>query len=317
MSPQKSFKLLAILLLIFLSACGGSQENQYQGYIEGENTYLASPYSGTLMQLGVQRGERVTKGQFLFQLDENPQIMLLKKGGQDIAQAKHMLNDLNEPLRPQEIAAIKAQIAQVEANISLAELRVKRYQHLYEKNASAKDTLDEAIENLTKQQKLKDQYVANLQLGEHGSRDEQIRAQEKKIESLTSEFEVAKWELAQKRMKAPNAGIIFDTYFTIGAFVGAGQAVLSLLSYDHVYAIFFVPKEDLARIKIGQEIMLSCDGCNKTEAAIVRYISPEAEYAPPLVYSRENHEKIVFRIKASVKDYQYFKPGLPVTVTVK
>ncbi len=52
----------------------------------------------------------------------------------------------------------------------------------------------------------------------------------------------------------------------------------------------------------------------KKNQATIRYISPKAEYIPPLVYSRENNDKLVFRVKASIEHPSQFKPGQPVCV---
>lgn len=300
-----------------ICGCHSSNKDHFQGYIEAENTYLASPYSGLLMVLAVHRGDLVKKGQLLFQLDRNPQAIVIDKSQQEIAEAKHVLQDLSNPQRPPEISAIEAQIAQVEANIDLAAVRVRRYQQLYDRKVGSKDTLDEAVENLKRQKKLKEQYQANLELAKLGSREEQIRAQQRKIASLTAQYEEAKWELDQKQKVAPEAGLIFDTYFTVGEFVAAGQAVLSLISAKHVYATFFVPVETLQRIKLKQQVGLRVDGLKQEGEGIIDYISPEAEYLPPLVYSRDNNDKIVFRIKARIPDYLNYKPGLPITVILK
>ncbi|WP_019215981.1 HlyD family secretion protein, partial [Legionella tunisiensis] len=113
---------------------------------------------------------------------------------------------------------------------------------------------------------------------------------------------------------APNDGYIFDTYYREGEFVGSQQAILSLLPPNNVHIEFFVPVEALTQLRRGQEISFLCDGCMKTSQATINYISPEAQYIPPLVYSRDNNDKLVFRIKAKLRYPDEFKPGQPVSV---
>ncbi|CEK09572.1 HlyD family secretion protein [Legionella hackeliae] len=306
---------LFLCAMVLLSACDRSPK-QYQGYVEGENIYLASPNSGILKQLFVHRGDQVKKGQILFQLDEDPQILVVKQYEADLVQAQKTLNDLEQPRRTPEIEAIKAQIEQTEARLKLAEIRVRRMQTLYAKQAIDKDSVDAAIARYKELQQLKIQYESNLQLARLGSRNEQVKAQQAQVISLTARLKEAQWQLNQKRMYAPAAGYIFDTYFQVGEFVANEQAVLSLLPPQYVRIQFFVPVDILPRLKRGQRIQFLCFGCSSRGTAVINYISPEAEYVPPLVFSRENNDKLVFRIKARIDQPEKFKPGQPVTVLI-
>ncbi len=304
---------LVMLFILTLLSCSRHEQAAYQGYVEGENIYLASPNSGILIKLAVQRGQLVKKDQFLFELDPNPQALAIRQYQVEIAQAEHVLKDLQNPRRTEEIAAIEAQIEQVDAQIELAQARLKRYQQLYERRVVAKDIYDEIVSRYQELVKNKAQYQANLNLAKQGSRIEQIRAQEAQIQALQVKLKEAIWQLGQKKLFAPAAGIIYDTYFREGEFVGSQQPVLSLLTPENVHIEFFIPVEQLGVLKIGQKVNFTCAGC-KPSQAIVNYISPEAEYLPPLVYSRENDAKLVFRIKANMMTFNQYKPGQPVTV---
>lgn len=307
--------ILIVLFSIGLFACSDSgQDHQFQGYVEGENSYLASPYSGILEKLLVSRGDQVKRGQILFQLDTEPQALEIQQASANLLQAQNLLKDLQQPRRLPEIAAIEAQIQQTSAQIELAEIRVARVQELLKRNAIDKDSVDAAIANLKEQQQLKAQYESNLALAKLGSRDYLITAQQAAVNSLTAKVSEMKWELAQKTIEAPNDGYIYDTYFREGEFVPAQQVVLSLLPPERVRIEFFIPISMLNAIKRGQEIHFLCYYCKEKAEATITYISPEAEYIPPLVYSRENTEKLVYRIKARIHDPNQFKPGEPVTV---
>lgn len=311
----KHYAILVLTLLLL--GCGHSGERSYQGYVEGDNIYLASPNSGILKELLVQRGQTVTKGQRLFQLDSEPQAQVIKQYASDLEQAKSLLKDLKNPRRAPEVEAIEAQIEQVNAQIKLTEIRVKRYQSLYQKNAIEKDRLDEILATYDQQKKLRDQYEANLTLAKMGSRSDQIKAQEAQIQAIAAKLNEARWQLAQKTVYAPAAGVIFDTYYRPGEFVGAQQAVVSLLTPENVHIEFYVPVEELARLSVGKKITFTCSGCQPDNPALISYIAPEAEYAPPLIYSRENYDKLVFRVQARFDNFHAFKPGQPVTVLLQ
>lgn len=307
--------LFAITVLL-LAGCGKPAPREYQGYIEAENVYLAAPYGGNLVSLDRVRGSRVQKGERVFELDSNPESIVVREREATLAEARRTLLDLQKPRRPPEIAAMEAQIRQVDADLELARLRVKRQEDLYKAKATDKDTLDAAVTRLDAQQHLRDRYAANLALAKLGSREDQIRAQEAAVQRAEENLAAAQWNLSQKTVTAPASGVIFDTYYRPGEYVAPQQPVASLLVPEYVYVEFFVPVSELAILQPGVAITFDCDGCKPANEAIVSYVSPEAEFVPPLVYSRENYEKLVYRIRARPKTPENFRPGQPVLVHV-
>lgn len=313
---MKIRQLFIVMCCFVLMGCSKPHRAQYQGYVEGENLYLASPYSGTLTQKRVQRGQTVKRGELLFQLDSNPQILLISQADAELLQAKKIYTDLVNPRRPPEIAAIQAQIEQTNAQIRLAALRVKRMRELYTKNATDKDSVDNAEAHYDQLVQSKTQYQENLKLALMGAREEQLNAQQAQVNALIAKLSQAKWQLSQKSIYAPHDGIIFDTYFLQGEFVPSQRAIASLLTPQTVRIQFFVPAADLSHLRLGQKITFECEGCAQQNQATIQYISSEAEYIPPLIYSEANIDKLIFRVKASIKKAMSFKPGQPVIVTV-
>lgn len=298
-----------------LVGCGRSDHQHYQGYVEGENLFLASPYSGVLVKKLVNRGQSVKKGDLLFQLEDNPEALIIQQTEAELLQAKRIYKDLENPRRLPEVEAIKAQIEQTNTQIRLAELRVKRTKQLYTKNALDKDSADAAQSRYEELQHIKTQYQANLKLAMQGSREEQLNAQQAQIDALIAKLNQAKWQLEQKKLYAPADGVIFDTYFLRGEFVPNQQAVAALLIPDNLRIEFFVPAKALSGLHVGQKLLFSCDGCGKENHAQINYISPDAEYIPPLVYSDSNSDHLVFRVKAKIEHPSQYKPGQPVVVT--
>ncbi len=312
---MKFIHLIILLSLLTLLSCSKPRLGHYQGYVEGENIYLASPYSGILEDAFVTRGHQVKKGELLFKLDANPEILKIKESESELLQAKKIYQDLVNPRRPAEIAAINAQILQADAKLKLAQIQVQRYRQLYARNAAAKETYDEAVERADEFAQLKAQYESDLDLAKQGSREEQINAQKAAIGALVAKLEQAKWQLSQKSLYAPADGIIFDTYYKAGEFVNNAKPIASLLTPENIRLEFFVPPQALTLIHLGQKIYFTCDACENNNQATISYISPIAEYVPPLVYSRENDDKLVFRVQAAIKNAAKYKPGQPIVVT--
>src|SRR5438045_7545413 len=74
MQARRSIRAVgALMLLRLLGSCSDPPKNYFQGYVEGEFVYVASPLAGTLESLRVQRGDQVKAGDPLFALDETPE----------------------------------------------------------------------------------------------------------------------------------------------------------------------------------------------------------------------------------------------------
>lgn len=100
--------------------------------------------------------------------------------------------------------------------------------------------------------------------------------------------------------------------------MAAGSPVVSLLPPVNVKVRFFVPQERLAAIQPGVTISVAVDGAPKTYAARVSYISTQAEFTPPVIYSQPSRAKLVFMIEGvfDPADAKVLHPGQPVDVRV-
>ena len=107
-----------------------------------------------------------------------------------------------------------------------------------------------------------------------------------------------------------------DTFFRAGEWVAAGQPVVSLLPPGATKARFFVPESELGAIAIGQAVSVACDGCSAPVAARISFISTQAEYTPPVIYSNSQRARLVFMVEArpDPKDAARLRPGQPIDV---
>ncbi|MBV9348584.1 MAG: efflux RND transporter periplasmic adaptor subunit [Pseudolabrys sp.] len=129
-------------------------------------------------------------------------------------------------------------------------------------------------------------------------------------------LEWAQTRLARRRGASPAAGVIQQIYFRPGETVPAGRPVVSLLPPQNLKIRFFAPEAFLPRVKIGQSVNVSCDGCEKNLTAKVSFIAGTAEFTPPVIYSLEERSKLVFLIEARPDDPEKFRVGQPVSVVV-
>ena len=96
----------------------------------------------------------------------------------------------------------------------------------------------------------------------------------------------------------------------------AGAPVVSLLPPENIFVRFFVPEAAIATMHRGDPVAGACDACTAGLPATISFISPQAEYTPPLIYSESSKGKLVFLIEARPRPDQaaQFNPGQPVEV---
>ena len=157
---------------------------------------------------------------------------------------------------------------------------------------------------------------ADLKTAQLGSRSDQIAAAEANLRALEAGLIKAKWDLSQKRQSAPQAGLVFDTVYREGEWVTAGRPVVVWLPPGNIKVRAFVPETKIGAIHQGDSVYVSVDGTDHPIVGTVSYISPQAEYTPPVIYSNESRSKLVFMIEAVFDPATAVNlhPGQPVDV---
>jgi HlyD family secretion protein len=154
--------------------------------------------------------------------------------------------------------------------------------------------------------------VANLP-----ARSDAIAAAQADAKAASDALAQAQWRLDQKTQTAPVAGLVNDTLYRPGEWVAAGAPVVSLLPPSNVKIRFYVPEPMLATLRQGAAVVARCDGCGNPVPARISFIAPQAEYTPPVIYSRENRAKLVFLVEARPESPNpALHPGLPVEVSL-
>lgn len=291
--------LCLILLAAPLTGCGDdASPGVYQGYVEAELTYLAPAVGGELATLAVSRGQKVEAGQLVFQLEADPQQAALTEAQKRLDQAQAGLADLQKGARPSEIESLEARLEQARYALSLSKLEYERRSKLRKTGTIPQEDLDRIRANYQSDQARVRQAQAELATARLGARSDRIEAAQAEEAAMRSKVDQARWALEQKTGRATAAGRVFDTFYLPGEQVPAGRPVAALLIPGQVKVRFFVPEPELATVKLGQEVSLSCDSCPSGLIARVSYVSPSAEFTPPVIYSRQTQAKLVFMLEA-------------------
>jgi len=291
----------------------------YNGYAEGEFVNLSSTQSGKLDKLFVKRGDHVSIKDNLFALECNSELLTLKQATADLAAAEATLKDYQKGSRPEEIRVIEAQLSAASANADNASKQFKRNSALYPENAVSKTQLDDSLA-LAKATEAKVKELQNaLSVAKLSKRLDQISAQEKRVEQLRSAVKLAQWKIDEKGVKSLYDALVFDTLYREGEFVPQGGIIIRLLPPENIKIRFFVPQTVSESMQIGANVSITSRSDGKKIPAKITYISTEAEFTPPIIYSNETKEKLTYMIEAyPQKSYAaQLHPGQPVEVSLE
>ena len=309
-------RILVIIAALALAGCDHKTDDRVQGYAEGEFVYVASPMPGALETLAVQRGEQVEIGDLLFSLECALEKAAREQAVQRLDEGRARLADAKKGLRESEMTSLEAQLNQSKAALALAEKEFARQSELAATRVSSPQDLDKARAARDQNQQRVTQLEADLKTAQLGSRSDQVAAAEANVRALEAALAKAEWDLAQKRQNAPQAGLVFDTLYWQGEWVPAGRPVISLLPPANIKVRAFVPETRVGAIHVGGAASVSVDGVRDPFAGKVIFISPRAEFTPPVIYSQESRGKLVFMVEITFDAATAAKlhPGQPVDV---
>jgi HlyD family secretion protein len=314
---MKPSNVIAIFLLAIsiLPGCQQADTTAFPGYAEGEYVRLAAPFAGSLATLSVKRGDRVDANAPLFALEQENEKAAREEAKERVTRAEAQRDNLRKGKRPDELATIRAQLAQSDAALKLSTADLKRQEALIATKFIAPARLDEARAAVERDRARISELNSQLKVAQLAGRSDEIAAAEADIRAARDQLAQSDWKLAQKTQRAPRAALVADTLYTQGEWVPAGMPVISLLPNENIKIKFFVSEKQLNAIKIGQPVTVSCDGCELITANI-SYVAAQAEYTSPLIYSKENRASLVFMIEAKTSPESAAKlhPGQPVEV---
>lgn len=299
-----------------IAACGDAPPTALQGYVEGEYVRVAAPYAGTLVRLEARRGDQVEAGAPLFRLEAESEEGARREAEERARRAQAQADDARKGARATEIDAVRAQLAQAQVSAANSERELRRQEDLVAKGFASRQAADDSRAQRDRDRARVAELTAQLATVKSGRRPDEIRAAEAEAAAARAALAQADWRLRQKTVAAPGAAMVVDTLFVQGEWVPAGAPVVTMLPPGNVKVRFFVPEARLSLVRVGTPVAISCDGCPAGLEAKVDFVSPQAEFTPPVIYSRESRSRLVFLAEARLQGTA-LKPGQPVDVVPK
>lgn len=310
-------RAIVLTLALGLAACGSPSNGRLQGWIEGDFVFVGPDETGRVEMFSVREGDQVASGAPLFSVDDDLQQSDVNTTTAQVAEARARLQRLEAAQqRTEEIAVLEAQEKRAEAMLQLSTTEFDRQQQLAAKGAGTQAALDTAKANFNRDKAALEEVRRQIAVARLSAREEDIAAARQTLAAAESRKAAAETRRARRKLVAPVSGAVQQIYYRPGEMVPAGRPVVSILPPGNIKVRFFVGEPQLAKVTLGDTVDVICDGCAKPIAARVSFIARSAEYTPPVIYSLEERNKLVFMIEARTDTPEGLRVGQPVTVAL-
>jgi HlyD family secretion protein len=289
----------------------------WQGYAEADYVKAAPVEQGLLTAISAARGDQIAKGAPLFTQDDTKERAARDQAARQLAQAEEQLANLEAAMKPTEVAQAEANLTDARSTLERARADLQRDEALLRTGYSTAQTVDQRrADYRSAEAKAQHAEAALKQARAPMGREREIEAQRAAVAAARAALGMAEWHLAQRTVTAPVGGRVADVLAQPGETMATGAPIVSILPPENIFVRFFVPETALSGLHRGDPVAFGCDGCQAGLSGTISFISPTAEYTPPVIYSESTRAKLVYRIEARPRPEQaaLFNPGQPIDV---
>jgi HlyD family secretion protein len=285
------------------------------GYvIAAHKIELASKVIGRVAWVGVEMGDKITKGQVLVRLedDEYKANVDQQQGQLDNAMAK--LAELQAGSRPEETQTAQAAVDKSQAELDDAVTNYKRMAELADSHSVSQQQIDDALSLMNSRKATLDSDKQQLALSKLGPRKEEIDAQRGTVRQLRGSLALAQVDLDNTLIRSPITGTVLERNVETGEFVtngfvgdrGAKGYVLSIADLNDLRVDLDVSQNDFAKVSLHQPCWIVTDAYpDRRYEGNVDLISPEA-----------NRQKATVDVRVKIfNPDELLKPDMNATVS--
>src|SRR6476469_2052440 len=310
--------LSAIAVAVALFTFPANKETEFPGYMEADFVLVGSEQAGRIASLTVDEGAHVKQGDPIFTLESSEQEASVEAARARVQEADARLADVKADLqRPDEIHVLEASLNEAKAMLQVATNNLDRARALFDKGWTTKAALDDVIAQHDRNEAAVAEAEKRIIAAKLPGRSDMIDAASANAEAARHALAEAEKNLGKRQVASPAEGTVEEVYFRPGEVVNVGQAVIALLPPRNLKVRFFVAEPVRAALQLDQTVSVSCDGCPPDLKAKISFIARDAEFTPPVIFSREQRQKLVFLVEARPQgEAAALTAGQPVTVTL-
>lgn len=308
------------LAAVFLYSCGGNDKNTISesGTIESTEVIVSSQTAGKVLKLYKDEGAGVKTGDTLLVIDTESLELQYKQAAaaRDMAKAQYDL--MVKGARKEDIAQAEEGLKQTEANFDLAKTDNERMTNLYKGQAITKKQMDDSQARFVIAQAQLNSARENLSKLKNIARPEEIAQAKANYERNDAAVALIEKSIRDCSVISPINGFVVKKFVEAGETVSMMSALEKLSDLSSVELSIYVSETDLGKVKLGQTADVTVDSfSDKTFKGAVEFISPEAEFTPKNIQTKDERTKLVFKVKIKIDNPNFeLKSGMPADAVI-
>ena len=313
---KKSLITSIILLSILFVSCNGNNKDgmiEASGNIEGTNITVSSQAAGEINKILKDEGSLVNKGDTIIIIDPVNYKLKLNESLSILQSSESQYSLLKTGARKEDIAQSEEALKQAEVNFSQAEKDKDRYTSLFESKSITRKQYEDAINRYEIASAQYNSAKENVRKIKNLARPDELKQAEANVNRVKASIEQLQKNINDCFVTAPSDGYIVKKFVEEGEYAGMLSSLFKITDLRKVELVIYVSETDLGKVKLGQVAEVSVDSYpDKNFKGNVTYISPEAEFTPKNIQTKDERTKLVFAVKISIPNPDLeLKPGMP------
>ena len=318
---MKHLKYVLLILSLFVIGCNSNSNNKIEasGTIESTNVIVSSEVRGEIKYKLFTEGDKIEKGDTLYIIDTDELSILLNKAEAGVQVADAQLRLLIKGARKEDILQAQALLTQAEVNLNKVTKDKERFDKLYKANTVTEKQYDDITAaykvSLAKYQSAKENFSKISKI----TRPEELQQAEGRLKEANANLNLIKKHIKDSFITSPLNGFIVKKFFEEGEYVNPSSSLFEISDLSVVNLIIYVSETELGGVKLGEKADVFVDAYpNKSFEGKVTYISPEAEFTPKNIQTKDERTKLVFAVKIEIHNPDFkLKAGMPADAEIK
>jgi HlyD family secretion protein len=247
------------------------------GRLEADEINIDTKYAARIAEMLADQGVLVKAGQVVARMDTRDLQASLKRSQAQAEQAQRAVDEA------------KANLAQQESQVLLAQQELDRATYLVQKGFQTKEVLDQRQQQLNGSTALLNAAKARVTQSEHA------------LDAARHDVELYTVQIDDNTLVAPRDGRIEYRVANIGEVLPAGGHVFAMLDTSNVYMDIYLPTEQAGKVRFGADARIVLDAYpNVAIPAKVSFIATQAQFTPKTVETQSERDKLMFRIRVQI-----------------
>jgi HlyD family secretion protein len=289
------------------------------GVVEAVEVRVGTKIAGPIEELLVEEGDEVVRDQLIAKIETTDYELQLEGAEAALGQSRALYQDTLKGLRQEEITQLEEVMRAKEAAYERVRIDYERKQELAAQKVLAVHEADLARKQMETAYNEWQSAQQQVRIARMGKRQDQIEAARQQVQQAEATIAELRKKIADGEIRAPLDGRVSIKNMEAGEIATIGATIVTVIDLERPWVRVFVPEDKLGRVKLGMEAEIISDSFpDKTYRGIIRYISPEAEFTPKNVQTKEERVKLVYALKIYIDNpEQELKPGMPVDAVIR